>query len=120
MLEQGVKIMIPTISSELSHKMFKVLSRDDTNAIFRIRFGAIPTEMTIQLFRLDVGRFEMKTSHAIQTELQAKPYWVHHRVYDSPGDALRDFRSAFSQFYRAAERKGYEPKESWFVAKTRQ
>ena len=109
--------MIETIRSALSHKMFTVISQDDNNGVFQIRFGAIPTEITIRLSRLDDGRFEMNTSHAIRTELQAGPYWVHHRVYDTPGDALSDFRSAFSLYYRAAQKEGYEPKESWLVAK---
>jgi hypothetical protein len=108
--------MIRTISRALSDKMFTVVSRDNARGVFQIRFGTIPTVITIQVLRLNNGRFEMATSHAIQTELQLSSYWVHHRVYDTPGDALDDFQCAFSLYYEAAQRKGYEPKESWLVA----
>jgi hypothetical protein len=106
--------MIRTINQALSHAMFTVVKREETPGIFQIKFGEIPTVITIKISQED-DRFSLDASHGIKTELQAGAYWVRYRTYTTPGEALDDFRTAFSLHYKAAERKGFRPSETWLV-----
>jgi hypothetical protein len=110
--------MIRTIREALSHPMYNVVKREEAPGIFQIRFGKIPTIITIKICPLGDCRFVLEASHGIKTELQAGAYWVRHRVYSSPGEALDDFRSAFSIYYRAAEECGFRPSPNWLVKKS--
>jgi hypothetical protein len=107
--------MIRTINQALSHPMFTVVKREETPGIVEIKFGEISTVITIKISQLEDGRFDLAASHGIKTELQAAAYWVRHRIYGTLGEALDDFRVAFSLYYTAAEREGLSPSETWLV-----
>jgi hypothetical protein len=107
--------MIRTINQALSHPMFTVITREETPGIFEIKFGKIPIPITIKISQLPDDRFELAASHGIWTELQAGAYGVRNRIYGTPGEALDDFRVAFSLYYTAAEREGFSPSETWLV-----
>lgn len=107
--------MIRTISQALGHAMFTVVKREEAPGVFQIKFGKIPAVITIKISQQDVDRFSLDASHGIKTELQARAYWVSYRTYTTPGEALDDFRTAFTLHYKAAERKGFRPSETWLV-----
>jgi hypothetical protein len=107
--------MIRTINQALSHAMFTVVKRKETPGIFQIKFGKIPTVITIKILQLKDNRFSLDASHGIKTELQAGAYWVRYRTYATPGEALDDFRTAFSLYYKPAEREGFRPSKTWLV-----
>jgi hypothetical protein len=51
-----------------------VVKREETPGIFEIKFGKIPTVITIKISQLRDGRFDLEASHGIKTELQAGAY----------------------------------------------
>jgi hypothetical protein len=104
-----------TITQALSHPMFTIVTREETPGIFKIRFGEIPTVITIKITQLPDGWFVLTASHTIMTEPQGGPYLLPYRIYGTPGEAIDDFRNALSVYYKAAERQGYSPSESWLV-----
>jgi hypothetical protein len=107
--------MMRTISQALKHPLITVLEREKTPGIFRVQFGIIATPITIEIIRLDDGRYTSVVSHGIKTETQIGAYWVRHGVYETPGEALDHFRSAFAMYYRSAEEDGFHPNETWLI-----
>jgi len=108
--------MMRTIRQALRHPIFTIVKQEEEPGVFQIKFGEIPTVITITIWRLEDGRFALDASHGIKTELDATAYWVRHRIYKTPGEALDDFRRAFLIFhYAPAVRAGFRPSESWLV-----
>jgi hypothetical protein len=108
-------IFMITVSHALSNSMFTIVEREKTPGVFIVKFGKIPTLITIEVSRLEDSRYTLAASHGIKTELLKYAYWVRNRIYATPGEALDDFRRAFEIYYRAAESDGYKPKEKWLV-----
>jgi hypothetical protein len=104
-----------TISKALDHKLITVVEREKTPGIIQLRFGDIPTIITIEISKTIDGRYAMQVDHQIKTSLQHGPYVLRSETYNTPGDALYAFQRAFSQFYEAAVRKGFSASEAWLV-----
>jgi hypothetical protein len=99
-----------TIPTAMSRRLITI-----GNAVIKIKVGAIPKAVHVVIFPSGDGRFAADASHGIKTDLQAGVYWVRDRVHNTPGDALDDAFSGFTQFYTAAVLQGFQPSETWLV-----
>ncbi|MGJ4888840.1 hypothetical protein ACQR1Y_11630 [Bradyrhizobium sp. HKCCYLRH3099] len=104
-----------TIDEALNDDLVQVELRDDRKGIYVLRFGSLQTKVKITLRRGRGKETAYTQSHAIETPIQAGPYWTSLPSGNSPGDALHKAISGFTMYYTKAVEGGHSPSEDWLA-----
>jgi hypothetical protein len=105
-----------TITAALANPLIAVMERDEQSGHFRIRLGALKTEIDVRMsWRPELGKYVFTQSHAIKTPKQDAPYWTSRPYNDSVALALDQVISGLCQHYKWGVLDGCAPEEAWLV-----
>jgi hypothetical protein len=110
------KYMPMTIAAALANPLIAVMERDELSGYFRIRLGALETEIEIWVKSgPKSGIYLFTQSHAIKTPKQDAPYWTNQSYNDSAALALDQVVTGLCQHYKWGVLDGSAPEEAWLV-----
>lgn len=105
-----------TVDHALADPLIEVVDRDDDAGHYTLRVRGLSTLIQVILtLNPKIGRVTYTVSHLIKTPGMAEPYRPKPTAGRDDGDALHKAISGLVAFYRAAERKGQTPEESWLI-----